>query len=191
MNTTTEHTEDTTQASGPDEMAAGLAALQLKAADDPGAIVPTAPATGAQVAQVEQAPPVALSVEIGDAITAGVTLLGPIFPSLGRVYTPETVQRLAVSTEAVCVKRGWLAGGLFGGRAEEVVLAAVLIPVTLSTWAAVKHDLIKARMEEKPWLGWLARVTGWGRKAKAKAVPQDRPGAAVASVGTAVEVAPA
>lgn len=181
--TTTEAAELTNESEAA-EKAASMGALMVLAEQEP---QPAGAVVMAQPQAIEQEPPRApLRVELADAITASVTLLEPFFPTLPTVYSPPTVQRLAVATEAVCVKRGWLANGLFGGASEEVMLAAVVIPVGLATWGAVRADLIRAKIEEKPWLSWLARVTGWSkRKAQAKAIPAEKPGAAAVSMGTA------
>lgn len=177
--TTTEGTELPNESEGA-EQAASMAALVALAHEE------VQPAGAVVVAQaIEQEPQRApLRVELADAITASVTLLEPFFPTLPTVYSPPTVQRLAAATEAVCVKRGWLANGLFGGASEEVMLAAVVIPVGLATWGAVRADLIRAKIEEKPWLSWLARVTGWSKR-KAKPIPAEKPGAAAVTMGTA------
>lgn len=202
MNTNTENTS-TEQAEGlsmgqaieqgsegASEQAASLAALVAQAGPEPGQEGAQQGAEGAGQQEPERVP---LSVELADAIAAGVTLLAPVFPTLERVYTQQTVQRLAVATERVCVKRGWLQNGLFGGASEELMLAAVVLPVALSTWAAVKADLIAARIEQKPWLSWVAKVRGWfggdrREREKAQAEAMQEPGAASVTVGT---VAPA
>lgn len=195
MNTNTEntHTEQgeglsmgqaLEQASEADsEMAASLAALQAQAGPEPG----QEGQQGAEGMEAQEHERVPLSVELADAIAMGVNVLAPMFPTLERVYTQQTVQRLAVATERVCNKRGWLQGGLFGGQSEEVMLAAVLVPVALSTWAAIKADLIAARIEQKPWLSWAAKVRGWfggGKRAKAEDEAPQEPGAATVAMGT-------
>lgn len=184
--------QDGSAAAAPDdERAAGLSALMAEVEQ------PQTPGQGqgegqGQGAEIEpQAVP--LSVEIADAITASVALLSPMFPTLEKVYTDQTVQRLSVATERVCVKRGWLQNGLFGGASDELMLAAVAVPVALSTWSAIRADLVAAHVEARPWLSWTQKVRGWvgglfKRKERQEDQPQDVPGASVVTVGT---VAPA
>lgn len=163
------------------EQAASLAALQAQAGPEVGQDgQPVEQGQGEHV-EPERVP---LSVEIAEAIGAGVTLLAPIFPTLAKVYTPQTVERLSVATERVCVKRGWLSGGLFGGQSEEIVLAAVLIPVGLSTWAAIRADLTAAHIDSKPWLSWVGRVRGWFAGKRREDEEPKQPGANTVTVGT-------
>lgn len=193
MNTNNEtQGQDVGAAVAPDdERAAGLSALMAEVEQ------PQTPGQGqgegqGQGAEIEpQAVP--LSVEIADAITASVALLSPMFPTLEKVYTEQTVQRLSVATERVCVKRGWLQNGLFGGASDELMLAAVAVPVALSTWSAIRADLVAAHVEARPWLSWTQKVRGWvgglfKRKERQEDQPQEVPGANVVTVGT---VAPA
>lgn len=197
MNTNTEQAEGLSMGQAieqaADEKAAGMAALLVQVEATEGAADGQGTGQDGQH-QGEQEPQRApLSVEFADAITTAVTMLEPIFPTLGKVYTPATVERIGMATERVCIKRGWLQNGLFGGQTEELMLAAVLVPVALSTWAAVKADLIAAKVAEKPWLSWVQRVRGWfggGREASQEKgkVPDMTPGAATVTMGT---VAPA
>lgn len=174
-----------------DERAAGLSALlaQVEPQAAPGA------GSGGPEGQGGEVEPqaVPLSVEIAEAITASVTLLSPMFPTLERVYTEQTVQRLSVATERVCVKRGWLQNGLFGGASDELMLAAVAVPVALSTWSAIRADLVAAHVEARPWLSWTQKVRGWvgglfKRKERQEGEQEATPGASTVTVGT---VAPA
>lgn len=163
------------------EQAASLAALQAQAGPEVGQDGQPVEQGQGEPIEPERVP---LSVEIAEAIGAGVTLLAPIFPTLAKVYTPQTVERLSVATERVCVKRGWLSGGLFGGQSEEIVLAAVLIPVGLSTWAAIRADLTAAHIDSKPWLSWVGRVRGWFAGKRREDDEPKQPGANTVTVGT-------
>lgn len=89
--------------------------------------------------------------EIDGMIQIVVGLLGPVYPSLAKVYTPATRQQLAGAIVPVMEKHGWSLGSLYGEWAEEITLAMVALPVGLATWAAVKADnaaRVKAQQEE-------------------------------------------
>lgn len=163
------------------EQAASLAALTAQAGPEVGQEGQPVEQGQGEAVEPERPP---LWLEIEEAIGAGVTLIEPIFPTLGKVYTKDTVRRIAVSTERVCVKRGWLSGGLFGGQSEEIVLAAVLIPVGLSTWAAIRADLTAAHIAQKPWLSWVGRVRGWFAGKRREDDEPKQPGANTVTVGT-------
>jgi hypothetical protein len=177
MNTNTEQT-NTEQAEGlsmgqaveqaDNEQAAALASLMSKVEPEQGAAPAGLNYSGADGAGVDQEPQrVPLAEEIGDAINAAVSMLEPIFPTLQKVYTPAKVQAI--------------------GKATERVLAGVLVPIAFGTWAAVRSDLVAARVAEKPWIGWAQRVRGWfggKRQDEGQGEASAAPGAASVTLGT-------
>lgn len=102
----------------------------------------------AAVPQFEQVQAVAgpdpvqvLAVEVSGLITILLALLGPPFPSLKAIYTPDVIDQLSRSVAVVCVKRQWLEGGFMGDYAEEMTLALIVLPLGVQTYRAVKADL--------------------------------------------------
>lgn len=112
------------------EQAADLAALRAAATPEaqPGALV-----------EVEPAGP-DLGTEIAGAVTMAVALLGPIYPSLKEIYTPETTQAAAGAVAAVCNKHGWLQGGMMGEYGEEITCLLIVGPLALATYKGVQAD---------------------------------------------------
>jgi hypothetical protein len=115
------------------EQAADLAALQ-RAATDVDAAAP-----GQAVEAVEQGPD--LASEIAGLMTVAVTTLKPMFPSLGRIYTAESIGAASGAIAGVCNKRGWLQGGMFGEWGEEIACVAVVGPLAIATYQGVKADI--------------------------------------------------
>ena len=113
-----------------EEQAADLAALQA-AADE----APPPPGTP------EPPPPVDLGAEIAGLITVAVATLGPIFPSLGDIYTPAATQSAAGAIAAVCEKHGWAQGGMLGKWGPEIACALVVGPLALATYKGISADL--------------------------------------------------
>lgn len=114
----------------PVEQAADLAVLQAEAigADpQPGAPDPV------QAISLEQ--------EFSGLTTALLAVVGPLFPSLKPIYTPEVIEAASSAVAAVCRKRGWLAGGVMGEYAEEVTALIVCGPLALASVQAVRGDL--------------------------------------------------
>lgn len=112
------------------EQAADLAALRAAAAPV------------AQPGQVVEAEPERpdLGTEIAGAVTMAVALLGPIYPSLREIYTPETTQAAAGAVAAVCNKHGWLQGGMMGEYGEEITCLLIVGPLALATYKGVQAD---------------------------------------------------
>lgn len=119
------------------EQAADLAALEAQIHDEQTA---TASAPG-------EAQPAApdLAAEVGSIILIAVNTLKPALPSLGEIYTDETVGAASQAIAAVCNKHGWLSGGLFGEYGEEVACAAVILPLGFATWKGVQGDVERAK----------------------------------------------
>lgn len=124
------------------EQAADLAALQAAAATDhsqAGGPEPTAPA----------APAPDLAAEIAGLVTVAVATLGPMFPSLKTIYTPDVTQAAAQAVAAVCRKHGWMEGGLMGKWGEEIACVAIVGPLAWQTVQGVRAD-IEARKPREP-----------------------------------------
>lgn len=101
-------------------------------------------AVGQEVeAEPTAAEPAAINstAQVEGLLTMAVQLLAPMFPSLGQVYTPKTINALASVTVPLANKYGWDVGGLFGRYAEEVAFIAVALPLGMASYQAVLHDL--------------------------------------------------
>jgi hypothetical protein len=94
-------------------------------------------------------PVVLLSDEVAGLIGAVVAALSPALPSLSGIYTASATKAAASAIAAVCVKRGWLSGGLFGEYKEEISAAVILIPIGMATYQGVMADLAMAKRVEK------------------------------------------
>lgn len=94
----------------------------------PGAVAEVSPADG-------------LAVELVGIAGALLAAAAPMFPSVKAIYTDEVTKAAAASIAAVCVKHGWLSGGLMGEYAEEMMALMVCGPLALATVQAVKSDL--------------------------------------------------
>lgn len=127
------------------EQAQDLAALEAAAADQP--LLP---------GEEPPAPPVdpvaSLADEIAGIVLSVTAVLAPALPSLKRIYTPETTRAAGTSIAAVCVKHGWLSGGLMGEYAEEISAAVILLPLAVTTYQGVKGDVdnLKAQAGAQP-----------------------------------------
>lgn len=127
-------------------MSAELDALQAEAVAVDAEIAPP-------VEQQPEAAPDAQAgneqAEIAGLITILAGLFAPVFPSLQKIYTPDTVNSIAAAAVPVMVKRGWSTGALLGKYAEELALAAVAVPVALATWQGIKSDVEAAKAKDK------------------------------------------
>jgi len=151
------------------EQAADLAALQAMASGaEPGAVA---------VVEEEQGP--TLQEEIAAAMGMAVAMLGPIFPSLKGIYTPEAMGAASGAIAAVCQKHGWLGGGLMGKYGEEIACVAIVGPLGFATYQGVRADL--ADMAKKRPVDAVAKQDGIDLAAP---LPTIDPGAA--SKGPAV-----
>lgn len=134
-----------------DEQAADFAALSMAAAAGPD---PMREQQEQQQAQ-QQAGAVDLAGEIAGLVLAFAAVARPILPCLADIYTPEVAQQAAGAVAAVCVKRGWLSGGLVGDYGEEVAAAVVLVPLGVATWQGVRRDIaaLKPADQGRPVVG--------------------------------------
>lgn len=128
------------------------------------------------VEQVQEGP--GLAHELGGAITMAVGVLGPMFPSVQGIYTPEVITAVSGSVAAVCDKHGWLQDGLMGQYGEEIACVAVVGPVALMTYKGIQAD-IAARQPAQP-------TNAPGELNLSAPAPVDAPGAKTVSVGAAV-----
>ena len=121
------------------EQAADLAALQAAAGSEE---------TGTLTVEPE-AIRLDLAQEIAGLATVAVATLGPMFPSIKTIYTPEVTEAAAQAVAAVCNKHGWMQGGIMGKWGEEIACAAIIGPLAWQTHQGIKADLA-AREKEKP-----------------------------------------
>ena len=117
--------------------------------------------TEAAAVDAVNAPPVETQAEAGPVvpgneqaevawlITILAGLFAPVFPSLQKIYTPDTINSIAAAAVPVMAKRGWTTGALLGKYAEELALAAVAVPVALATWQGIKADVAAAKAKDK------------------------------------------
>ncbi len=82
-------------------------------------------------------------------ISTAVTVLTPMFPSLQKVYTPEVTKALADATVPLANKYQVNVLGWMQRWAEEIAFATIAIPVGMSTYGAIMHDL-KAKEQNAP-----------------------------------------
>lgn len=87
--------------------------------------------------------------EIEGILTIVSSIFMPVFPSLKEIYTADTIKSIASATVPVMVKHGWSAGAMLGKWAEELALAAVVLPVGFATYKGVQADIKAAEDAEK------------------------------------------
>lgn len=150
------------------EQAADLAALESMAGEGAQPV--------GEVAAVPEVPD--LAGELGGAITMAVGMLGPMFPSVQGIYTPEVITAVSGSVAAVCEKHGWLQDGLMGRYGEEIACVAVVGPVAFATYKGIQAD-IAARKPAQP-------VAAPGELEFKAPVVAGNPGAKTVSVGAAI-----
>lgn len=90
-----------------------------------------------------------LAGELSGLMAAAVHTLKPAFPSLGEIYTEETIGAASAAVAAVCTKHGWLGGGMFGQYGEEIACIAVVGPLAFATYKGVSGDLEKMRAKKQ------------------------------------------
>lgn len=128
-------------------MSADIEAIKAEA-ESLAADVVTASQPAAALPAVD--PVAVLADEVAGIMSAVVAALSPMLPSLQGIYTDATTRAAASAIAAVCVKRGWLAGGLFGAYREEISAATILIPLGMATYQGVMADMNrKPKPEEK------------------------------------------
>lgn len=119
------------------EQAADLAALRAAAVPE---------AVPGQAVEEQTGPD--LAGELAAGVTIFVGILGPIYPSLRSIYTPDATAAAAGAVAAVCNKHGWLQGGMMGKWGEEIACLAVVGPLAFATVQGIKADT-EARQEKK------------------------------------------
>ena len=129
-----------------DDQAAHLAALSAGAQM-------TEPGPGATSDEMSGAPVPDLAMELTGIIGAVVAAVSPALPSLRGIYTEEVTKAAAASIAGVCVKHGWLSGGLMGEYAEELTCLMVCAPLAMATVQGVKADLAKMKEKNQPAVG--------------------------------------
>lgn len=160
------------------EQAADFAALQSSANEADAAA--DAAVTGQE--QAQQGPD--LGQELAGLIKVAVVTLSPMFPSLGRTYTPEVTEAAAGAIAAVCNKHGWMQGGMMGKWGEEIACAAIVGPLALSTYQGIRADLAERAARDKP----SERIAGPDLSAP---VPTEQAGARTVTFGAPVAEAAA
>lgn len=156
-----------------EEMAADLAALEVLAADEPGA-APGAP--GAAPAPAVSS----LDEELAGLLQLGAKMAQPAFPSAAAIYSPQICQSLGAAWAELCNKHGWLQGGVMGGEyKEEVMCAVITLPLAFATYQAALNDLAAMR-QAKP------GEPGDAAPAPAPGTYQE-PGAKTVSVGVPIQ----
>lgn len=123
------------------------------AALDAEIIAANAPAPGAGAAVGP--PPCDPLAEARDLIKFTVTLLSPLYPSIARIYTDATQERLAVVTGPLMAKYGLTLAGLFEKWGPEINFAIVALPLAMETAKGMRADLdaakdAEARLTNKP-----------------------------------------
>lgn len=128
-----------------EQLAAEAAAVD--AANAPGQLPIEQPAEQQQAAAHDEV------AELSAIIGIVTSLFAPIFPSLTKIYTPETVGSIAGAAVPVMQKHGLSTGGILGKWAEELALLAVVAPVAMATYQGVQSDIAaaaKAKPEDAP-----------------------------------------
>lgn len=122
------------------EQAAALAELQAEAASE--APIPGTPEAIAAEAAANAPQPPDLAAEFAGLLEILTGTAARQVPALREIWTPEAIKEEAEAIAAVCNKRGWLQGGIFGGDyAEEIRLLLVSVPLIVATVAAIKAAL--------------------------------------------------
>jgi len=85
--------------------------------------------------------------ELSGLLTIVSSMFAPVFPSLTKIYTPETISSIATAAVPVMTKRGWSVSVLLGQYAEEVALLVVAAPVALATYQGIKSDIAAKNKE--------------------------------------------
>lgn len=127
-----------------DEQSADFAALSAAASEPNASHVQQETQAAAQTQSAAQS----MAAEIKALIELALTVLTPALPSLKTIYTPEINEAASQAIAAVCVKHGWMAGGLFKEWGEEIGAAAILLPLAYTTMQGVKGDLATAKKKQ-------------------------------------------
>ena len=118
------------------EESADLMNLEAMAAGDPQAVVQ--PVEGEAEAVQVRAP---LAEELAGMLMMLSGMASPLFPSLAKIYTPETCAAVGGAIAPVCDKYGWLQNGMGGEWGPEIMCVAVVGPIGYATVLAVKNDI--------------------------------------------------
>lgn len=153
------------------EQAADFAALQAAAAGAP-------PVPGTEPEPQDNGPDLAREIE--GLVSVAVVTLTPLFPSLKETYTPEITKAAAGAIAAVCVKHGWMQGGMMGEWGEEIACVAIVGPLGFSTWNGIRQDLETRTKTAKQIEARALRQDGPSLEATA---PQATPGSRTVSFG--------
>lgn len=84
--------------------------------------------------------------ELSGLIGMVAGLFVPLLPSLATIYTPDTCTTLAAATLPVMKKHGWSVPGVLSKWGEEIALAAIALPLSITTWKAVSADIAAANV---------------------------------------------
>ena len=116
-----------------EEQAADFAALQRMADDAPRAPGDPEP----------EPEPVRLSLdqEIAGMLQMIAGVLQPVLPSVAKIYSPEVCGAVGGAVAPVCIKHGWLQGGIGGKYGEEIMMLVVVAPLAWATMEATKTDI--------------------------------------------------
>lgn len=109
-------------------------AAALDAAANGGVDIPGAANSSVTVPAAISAEKIASDVE--GLLLMAVGMLGPMFPKLANVWTPETCNRVAAATVPVLIKRGWIPD--FGAWGPEIMLCIAVAPLVGPTADALK-----------------------------------------------------
>jgi hypothetical protein len=122
------------------EQAQDLAALEMGVAESP--MLPGE--------EEPQDPAETLGEEIAGIVLSLAAVLSPALPSIRKIYTPETTKAAGAAIAAVCVKHGWLSGGVMGEWSEEISAAIILLPLGVATYQGVKSDVAELKAKALP-----------------------------------------
>lgn len=78
--------------------------------------------------------------EARDLINFCVVTLKPLYPSIGPIYTPETIESIAGVLVPLMEKYGLTFGGFFDRWGPEINAIIVLVPIIGATFKAIKAD---------------------------------------------------
>lgn len=118
------------------EAAGGIdRSLADQAAQIDGAAQPTEPGAAAAPAG-----PVDFTQEAEQLVTFACSALVPLYPSLGRVYTPDVQKALGVALGPLLAKYDLSLAGIFVKWAPELSFAMVAFPLMVPTIEAIKAD---------------------------------------------------
>jgi hypothetical protein len=79
----------------------------------------------------------------------GATMIGPLYPRVAAVYTPEVCQSVGMALGPLMAKYGIDLGEWGGKYKEELTAAFVCVPIAMATVKALKEDVAESQ-KEKP-----------------------------------------